>query len=178
MNNLDSALVTAVVFAPLCGALLLAFMPAGEHSQLKAATLISMLLTFVLSGLMYLEFKVGLPGYQLEYRHAWVESLGFSYHVGVDGVAVTLMLLTGFLGPLVTLAAWNGAGQRVKEFCIALLVLQSAMLGAFAALDLVLFYVFWEAMLVPCTSSSGCSAPRTGSQRPPSSSSSPWPERC
>jgi NADH-quinone oxidoreductase subunit M len=148
--DLNSSLVTAVIFAPLLGALILAVIPGTERSQLKGATLLTMLVSFGLSLWMYLRFEVaGQPEFQLQDRHDWIPTLGIGYHVGIDGVSATLMLLTGFLGPIVVLAAWNNAGDRAKEFCIALLVLQTAMLGSFAALDVVLFYVFWEAVLIP-----------------------------
>jgi len=75
--------------------------------------------------------------------------LGFSYHVGLDGVALLLFLLTALLGPIVVLSSWKYIQERVKVYCISLLLLETAMLGTLAALDLVLFYVFWEAMLIP-----------------------------
>src|SRR5207237_4175532 len=79
----------------------------------------------------------------------WAPSLGIGYHVGLDGVALLLFMLTTFLGPIVVLSSWKAIQDRVKEYCFALLVLETAMLGTLAALDLVLFYVFWEAMLIP-----------------------------
>jgi len=147
--DFHSLIVSAVVFAPLFGALLLTLVPGSEKGQLKVATLLAMLVTFGLALWMYLSFDPKGPEFQFQLKAAWVSALGLSYHVGVDGVAVTLMLLTGFLGPVVAIAAWHNAGERVKEFCVALLVLQAAMLGTFAAMDVVLFYVFWEAVLIP-----------------------------
>jgi NADH-quinone oxidoreductase subunit M len=79
----------------------------------------------------------------------WIADLGISYHVGIDGLAVSLMLLTGFLGPVVVLCSWTFIESRVKSFHLALLLIQSAMLGAFASLDVILFYVFFEGMLIP-----------------------------
>src|SRR5207248_6193388 len=87
--------------------------------------------------------------FQLEFRARWIPELGIGYHVGVDGISASLMLLTGILGPLVVLASWSFIQDRTKEFHIALLVLQTAMLGTLGAMDLILFYVFWEAMLIP-----------------------------
>ena len=79
----------------------------------------------------------------------WIPSIGIGYHVGLDGVALLLVMLTTVLTPIVILSAWRAVEERVKEFMIALLVLETAMIGTFAALDLVLFYVFWELILVP-----------------------------
>ncbi len=153
MDALNSMIVTAVIMAPLAGALVLAFIPSSEREQLKVATLVTMVATFALSIWMYSLYQVrpaaSASDFQLQLQKSWAEGFGLSYHVGVDGVAVTLMLLTGFLGPLVVLAGWNNAGERAKEFCLALLVLQASMMGTFAALDLILFYVFWEGVLIP-----------------------------
>ncbi|MGC4115170.1 MAG: NADH-quinone oxidoreductase subunit M [Myxococcales bacterium] len=141
--------LTLVVFAPLALAAVVAILPGAEKGQLKTATLIAMLVSFVLTLALYLAYDPAGPEYQLVVNKPWVPSVGIGYHLGVDGLAASLMLLTGFLGPIVVLASWKSVQDRVKEFCLSLLVLQTAMLGAFAALDLALFYVFWEAMLVP-----------------------------
>src|SRR6185369_2623803 len=89
------------------------------------------------------------PEFQFEVKASWIPTLGIGYHIGLDGVALLLVMLTTALTPLVILSAWNAVQDRVKEFMIALLVLETAMIGTFSALDLVLFYVFWEALLVP-----------------------------
>jgi NADH-quinone oxidoreductase subunit M len=85
--------------------------------------------------------------------------------VGVDGLAVSLMLLTGFLGPLVVLASWSFIESRVKSFHLSLLLIQTAMLGALASLDVILFYVFFEAMLIPMYLIIGSGARRSASRR-------------
>ena len=149
--DFNSYIVSTVIFAPLLGALILAFIPSTEKGQLKVATLFTMLVTFGLSLWMYFDFQTGPKAleFQLMQKNVWVEHFGLAYSVGIDGVSATLMLLTGFLGPIVMLAAWNNAGERAKEFCVALLVLQTSMMGTFAAMDVVLFYVFWEGVLIP-----------------------------
>jgi len=146
MNEL---LLTLVVFAPLALAALVALLPGAEQGQLKAATLVAMLVSFGLTLALYLAFDPAGPEFQFRVDEPWIPAVGIGYRLGVDGLAVSLMLLTGFLGPIAVLASWRSVQERVKEFCLSLLVLQTAMLGAFAALDLALFYVFWEAMLVP-----------------------------
>jgi NADH:ubiquinone oxidoreductase subunit 4 (subunit M) len=88
-------------------------------------------------------------GFQLVEAHAWVRSLGIEYRLGVDGISVLLILLTTGLAPLCVLASWKYIGVRVKEFMVCLLVMETAMVGVFCALDFVLFFVFWEAMLIP-----------------------------
>ena len=149
MTALTTWIVTATVFQPLISALLVATLPQNEKRLVRAWTFLAMFLNFGLTVLLYGLFDPKGPEFQLEQRAQWIAELGISYHVGVDGLAVSLMLLTGFLGPLVVLASWSFIENRVKSFHLALLLIQSAMLGALASLDVILFYVFFEAMLVP-----------------------------
>src|SRR6266568_3374881 len=144
-------LLSIVVFLPLFGAFGLAFFPAAELRQHRVVALIISLVTFGLSLGLWLGFDASPAAaeFQFEITAPWVPSLGISYHVGLDGVALLLTLLTTMLTPLVVLSTFSAVQERVKEFMIALLVLETAMLGTFAALDLILFYVFWEAMLIP-----------------------------
>src|SRR5262245_66555690 len=86
---------------------------------------------------------------QFEERANWIPASGISYHMGVDGISLLLVLLTTFLTPLCILSAWTQITTRVKEFLIAMLLLETAMVGVFCALDLFLFFVLWEAMLIP-----------------------------
>src|SRR5207248_5419330 len=149
MDFLQANLLSFVIFAPLLGAVAIAFLPREEGGQHKGVALIASLVTFVLSIPLATGFRTGARGFSFEQRAQWAPNLGFSYHVGIDGVALLLVLLTTFLGPIVVLSSWKYIQDRVKLYCIALLVLESAMIGTLAALDLVLFYVFWEAMLIP-----------------------------
>jgi NADH-quinone oxidoreductase subunit M len=142
-------LLTAVVFLPAVGALVLALFPAGDHANLKATTLGVTTVTFLVSVLLWTGFQYGAPGYQFSTDVPWIQEFGIGYRVGIDGISLVLIVLTTFLMPLTVLGAWSAVEKRVKEFCMAMLVLESGMLGAFAALDLFLFYVFWEAMLIP-----------------------------
>jgi NADH-quinone oxidoreductase subunit M len=142
-------LLTAVVFLPAAGALLLAFFPAEEHRNLKAAALGIALATFGLSMVLWSRFDGSVPGYQFTVDVPWIESFGIRYQIGVDGISFLLFMLTTFLVPLTLWGAWTAIDTRVREFVIAMLLLESGMLGAFVALDLFLFYVFWEAMLIP-----------------------------
>ncbi|RPH67513.1 MAG: NADH-quinone oxidoreductase subunit M [Myxococcaceae bacterium] len=149
MTTLTTWIVTLTVFQPLISAAIIALLPQAEKRLVRGWTFLSMFMNFGLTVLLYGLFDPKGPEFQLEQRLQWISDLGISYHVGVDGLAVSLMLLTGFLGPLVVLASWTSIENRVKSFHLALLLIQSAMLGTLASLDVILFYVFFEAMLVP-----------------------------
>ena len=148
MSFFETHLLSVVVFLPLLGALLVAVLPRGEGGQHKGIALVTSLVTFLASIPVWTNFRTA-GRWAFEQKAQWAPSLGISYHVGLDGVAMLLFLLTTFLGPIVVLSSWKYVQERVKEYCFALLVLETAMLGTLAALDLVLFYVFWEAMLIP-----------------------------
>jgi NADH-quinone oxidoreductase subunit M len=149
MDFLQAHLLSLVIFAPVLGAVVIAFLPREEGGQHKGVALIASLATFVLSIPLATGFRATARGFSFEQRAQWAPNLGFSYHVGLDGVALLLVLLTTFLGPIVVLSSWKYIQDRVKLYSIALLLLETAMIGTLAALDLVLFYVFWEAMLIP-----------------------------
>jgi len=144
-------LLTLVIFLPLLGALALALVPRDEVGQHKVLALCVSLATFAASLGLWAGFQSvpGAPEFQFVQQAPWLPSLGIGYHVGLDGVALLLLLLTTILTPVVILSSWNAVAERVKEFLLSILILETAMIGTFAALDLVLFYVFWEAMLVP-----------------------------
>jgi NADH-quinone oxidoreductase subunit M len=144
-------LLTVVTFLPILGALALVAVPRDEAGQHRALALVFSVVTFLVSlGLWFgFDASASAPEFQFEQYVPWVASIGIGYHVGLDGVALLLVMLTTALTPVVILSAWRAVEMRVKEFMIALLVLETAMIGTFAALDLVLFYVFWELILIP-----------------------------
>ncbi|MEM7677721.1 MAG: NADH-quinone oxidoreductase subunit M, partial [Myxococcota bacterium] len=142
-------LLTAVVFLPAIGAVFLAMFPADDHTNLKGTAIGVTLLTFLASIGLWTGFDPELPGYQFATQLVWIEAFGIHYATGIDGIAITLIMLTTLLMPLTLLGSWVSIKHRVKEFLIACLLLETGMLGAFVALDLFLFYVFWEAMLIP-----------------------------
>jgi NADH-quinone oxidoreductase subunit M len=146
----DSRILNLVIFSPLLVAALVMFLPKTEKRQIRAITFMGMLFNFATCVWAWTRFipRSGTE-FQMEYRLRWIDDLGLSYHIGVDGLAMTLVLLTGVLGPLVVLASWTFVDERVKEFHLALLVLQTALIGAVCSLDVLLFYVFFEAMLIP-----------------------------
>jgi NADH-quinone oxidoreductase subunit M len=149
MSFFDTHLLNLVVYLPLLFAALVWMLPGAERGQIRTITFIGMLVDLVFGVWAYLRFDAAGPEFQLEYRTRWLEQLGVSYHIGVDGLAVSLLLLTVFLGPLVVMASQTYITERVKEFHLSLLVLQTVMLGALVSLDVLLFYIFWEAMLIP-----------------------------
>ena len=127
MTSLTTWIVTVTVFQPLISGAIIAALPQTEKRLVRGWTFLAMLLNFGLTVLLYGLFDPKGPEFQLEQRVPWITDLGISYHVGVDGLAVSLMLLTGFLGPLVVLSSWSFIESRVKSFHLALLLIQSAM---------------------------------------------------
>ena len=142
-------LLSVTTFAPLAGACLLAILPREHERGIQRAALAFALIPFLLSLGILSVFQPGVAGFQMEERGAWIPAWGIGYHVGIDGVSLFLVLLTTFLTTLVILAAWGESRRRTKEYYVLFLVLETGMLGALVALDLFLFYVFWEVMLVP-----------------------------
>ncbi len=142
-------LLSAVTFLPALGAAGLLLVPRRHVTFLKSAAVAIAVLTFALSVPLYTGFNGDSADYQFEESRAWMPSLGVSYHVGIDGISLLLVLLTTFLSPLAIASAWHAVEDRLKEFVVTLLVLETGMLGVFVSLDLFLFYVFWEAMLIP-----------------------------
>jgi NADH-quinone oxidoreductase subunit M len=142
--------LSTIVFAPFAGACLLAILPREHERGIQRAAFALALIPFVLSLLLLAGFDAASTrAFQAEERIPWIESWGIGYHIGIDGVSLFLVLLTTFLTPIVILAAWGDVHKRAKEYFVLFLLLETGMLGALVALDLFLFYVFWEVMLVP-----------------------------
>ena len=145
---MDIPILSLLIFLPALGVPVLALVPRKMPGAARGVTLAFMLLAFGAALKLYLDFDPDDAAFQFLENREWVgESI--RYRVGVDGLSILLVMLTVFLMPLAMLSAFRSVTDRVREFCIALLVLESAMLGTFLALDLFLFYVFWELMLVP-----------------------------
>jgi len=141
-------LTSIITFLPLAGALLLVFFRGESVRAVRTAALAVSLLSFALSLVLFFGFdgRTGVP--EFVERASWL-GRGIDYHVGVDGISLFLVLLTAFLTPLALLSSWRAVTDRVKEFSFFVLVLETGMIGVFVSLNLFLFYVFWEAMLVP-----------------------------
>jgi NADH-quinone oxidoreductase subunit M len=144
----ESFWLNATIFAPLVGALLIGFLPRGNVRLLRWAALAVALGTFALSIGVLAGFDPDVAGFQQTTRAEWVPQWGINYITGVDGVSLWMIMLTTFIVPLGVLASWS-VERRAKPYFIFLLSLETGMLGVFAALDLFLFYLFWEASLVP-----------------------------
>ena len=143
-------MLSAILFIPVVGALLLAFMPRQSEGGLKGTAFAVSLLSFVASVIMAMGFRSGDDAtFQRVENFPWVPQLGINYHLAVDGISVVLILLTTLLSAIAILASWEAIRERVKEYLIFLLLLETGMLGVFMARDLLLFYVFWEVMLIP-----------------------------
>src|SRR3989440_4991 len=146
---MPGALLSAVTFLPGAGGLALLLTPGRRPGVARVAALAVSLVTFALSLPLYFGFDRDDPGYQFEEYWPWMPTLGVSYHVGIDGISLLLVLLTTFLTPLALASAWASIEDRVKEFVATMLVLETGMLGVFVRLDLFLLYLFWEAVLIP-----------------------------
>jgi NADH-quinone oxidoreductase subunit M len=144
-----TSILSAVTFLPVVGAALVFLLPRRAEGLVKVTALATTLVTFAVSVPLFTRFDASLSAYQFVEQRAWMPTLGVSYHLGVDGISLLLVLLTTFLMPLVLLSSWHSIERRWKEFAITMLLLETGMLGVFVALDLFLFYIFWEAMLVP-----------------------------
>ena len=147
-DNLSSSILTLVTFAPLASGLLLMLLPRRDR-DIRIFALVSSLLTFVLSLHLPVYFRRPVSGFQYEVDKQWITSPNIHYHMGIDGISVWLVVLTTFLTPLCVLISWKSVHERVKEFFIILLLLETALIGVFTSLDLFLFYFFWEATLIP-----------------------------
>lgn len=145
---LDSSILTFVTFIPLVGGLLLILAPRRQR-DIRIFALVVTLLTFVLSLHLPVHLDRIHAGFQYEINKQWIASPNIHYHMAVDGISVWLVVLTTFLTPLCVLISWKSIHERVKEFFILLLILETALIGVFTSLDLFLFYFFWEATLIP-----------------------------
>ncbi len=140
-----------VAYLPAAGALLLLLMPRALDKAVKPVAFISSLIAFILSLHLVYHFDAGSGRMQFETSARWIQTATFviRHHLGIDGISLFLVILTTFLTPLAILSSWESVKKRVKPFMICLLTLETGMIGVFCALDLVLFYVFWEVMLIP-----------------------------
>jgi NADH-quinone oxidoreductase subunit M len=141
--------LSLLVFFPLAAAVLISVMPAEAHKPIRLWATVAALAEFVFSLPLWWKVIPGLPGFQFEERLNWIPVIGAEYHLGVDGLSGLLALLTTFITLIAVIGAWTAVEKRSREFFAMLLVLEAGMLGTFFCLDLLLFYVFWEAMLIP-----------------------------
>ena len=163
-------ILSVIIFLPLLAVALLLFV--RKRLGPRWITLVAMVADFILTIPLLLRFDKGTAAMQFVERGEWIPSLNIEYYLGVDGISVIFMFLTGLIGWICVLASWTSIGKRVRQFMITLLVIQAAMMGVFASLDFFLFYIFWEAMLIPmCLIIGVWGGPRGGYTRRLSSSS-------
>jgi NADH-quinone oxidoreductase subunit M len=149
---IDFPILTLTTFLPLIGALAILLIRGDEKivaRNARATALWTSLATFVVSIFLWVGFDNSTANFQFVEKVSWIPSFGINYHMGVDGISVFFVLLSTFLTPICILASWESIQHRVKEFMIAFLVLETLMVGMFCALDFILFYVFFEAVLIP-----------------------------
>jgi len=147
VNALGLGLLSLIIFVPLVGAAILLLVP--DEAKVRRVALLFTSLDLLLTVQLIYSFDPTTHAMQFQEQGAWIPALGINYALGVDGISILFVFLSAFLGWICVLASWRAIQQRVKEFMIALLVMQTLMLGVFSALDLFLFYIFWEAMLIP-----------------------------
>ncbi len=146
---LSSNLLTVLIFFPLAGVLLLFLLPRNDPRLHRNVALIVTLGEFLLSLPVALAFDGATAAMQFVSRAPWIPAYGIEYHVGVDGISLWLVLLTTFLMPIAILSTYAAVEKHVKEFMIFMLILEVGMVGVFLAVDLFLFYIFWELVLIP-----------------------------
>src|SRR5688572_4978860 len=145
-------LLTLSWVVPLAAAILLLLIPNADGRRdgaVKAIALGLSLVAFAVTLAIWWSFDATQADFQLVERVPWIPAFGIDYYIGVDGISLLLIVLTGFLTPIALLSSWGSIERKVKEFSIFMLALEAAMIGVFVSLDLFLFYVFWDAMLVP-----------------------------
>ncbi len=148
MNAINESILTLILLVPLAGAVLIAILP--DRGKLSAwIALLTALVSFGLTLHLPAHFIVGQSGFQFEINRPWIESPAIFYHVGVDGLSLWLVVLTGLLAPVGVLASWNAIKERRKIYYALFMVQQTAMFGVFVSLDLMVYYGFWELSLVP-----------------------------
>jgi NADH-quinone oxidoreductase subunit M len=148
MDLINSHILTIITFTPAVGALLILFYNREHVRSIRAFALIVTVLTFLFSLHLIVNFESSSADFQFRINAPWIPALGVDYSMGVDGISLFLILLTTVLTPLAILASYS-ITERLKEYFVFMLLLETGMIGVFASLDLFLFYVFWEIMLIP-----------------------------
>ena len=147
--ELSGHLLSILTFFPAFGALALLFLRGDDELWIRRLTFVVSVVEFLFSLILLRVVAIGTPGYSLTEYKAWISSPPINYHLGVDGISMFLVILTTFLTPICVLASWKGVHHRIKEFHVMLLLLEVGIIGVFLALDLFVFFLFWEVMLIP-----------------------------
>ncbi len=142
-------LLSLMIFVPLLGMIVVLLLPRESEKLIKRVTLLFTLMPLVLAVYLFISYVRSDAGTQFDVRINWIEKFHIEYYVGIDGLSVTLLLLTALLGPICVLASWRNIKKGIKAYMALFLLLETGMLGFFAALDLFLFFVFFELTLLP-----------------------------
>ena len=142
-------ILSTVIFFPLLGVLFLLLLDKENESVIKGTALVFSIIEFVISLPLMVSFNANTADLQFVERVPWIKGLGIQYFLGIDGISLLLVMLTTFLTVLCILSSWSAIKVHIKEYMISMLFLETGMLGALISLDLVLFYIFWELMLIP-----------------------------
>ncbi len=147
----DIPILSLTIFLPLLGVLVILLIKNDENSinNIKKVALLTSIGVFLLSMFMWLQFDSSNSGYQFQEKFRWFYDFNFYYHIGIDGISLFMVILSTFLTPLCILASWESIKKRVKEYMIAFLILETVMIGMFSSVDILLFYIFFEVVLIP-----------------------------
>jgi NADH-quinone oxidoreductase subunit M len=148
-NALGFPILSMLIFLPLAGAAFILFIKRENVQAVRSVALLTSIVAFLLSLPLFTAFDKTTYMMQFVEKHAWIPYLNMNYHLGLDGISVLFVLLSTLVTILCVLISWESVKNKTKEFFISLLVMESAMIGVFCSLDMMLFYVFWEAMLIP-----------------------------
>jgi NADH-quinone oxidoreductase subunit M len=146
---MNEHLLSYILFSPLAAAIILLFIPSSQRTAIKVWANVSSLGVFLLSLNLWQKLDRANGGFQLVERAEWIPAIGVSYYLGMDGISLLLILLTTLTSFLAVLSSWTAIHDRIKQYYVMMLVLECGMIGVFLALDFLLFYVFWEVVLVP-----------------------------
>src|SRR5688572_5736223 len=138
-----------MTFIPLVAAIIILLIPRVSAPATRWLALAASVLSFLVSLVMLVQFNPSATGMQFEERVVWLPELGLSYHLGVDGISVLLVVLTTLLQVIAVVGSWGPIQRRVREYYISMLLLATGMIGVFISLDMFLFYIFWEVVLIP-----------------------------
>jgi len=149
MTSINFDILSVLIFLPLLGILFIIMVSREKPAIIKGITFLTALVNFIISLLLYQSFDITTHEFQFTTTIPWVRDYGISYHLGIDGISLFLVLLTTFLTVISVMACWKDIQEKVKGFMICLMLLETGMIGVFVSLDLFLFYIFWEVMLIP-----------------------------
>ncbi len=145
----SNTLLAIMLFIPILGSVLILFINKKNENLIRYFGLAVSVIAFILSLILYFNFNVENGSFQFLYKYNWISNLNISFFVGLDGMSMLLVLLTAFITPITLISSWSSIKKNVKEFTFFMLLLETGIIGVFISLDLFLFYIFWELMLIP-----------------------------